>query len=221
MCDINRGVSQGSVLGPTLYILCIYYFTKASDVLVSVLFTDDTTLFYSGKNIQEVMEVVNVSLKKIKQWFDQNKFVLSVNKTTFILFNGKRKNIDISIKIDGMEIQRVQETKFLGVIISEDLSWKSHINYTKGKIAKSISVLHKVKLLFNHSALLILYNSLIIQYLTYCVEISGTTCKTYAQPLFILQQRALKTINNCRHRDSSNPSFNVFYTLSLTNKLIN
>lgn len=114
---------------------------------------------------------------------------------------------EVSLKIDGVEIQRVKEAKFLGVIIDEDLTWKSHINYTKGKIAKAIAVLHKVKFSLNNYALLTLYNTMIVPYLTYCVEIWGSTCKTYTQPLFILQKRALKIISKSHYRDPSNPLF--------------
>ena len=205
--DINCGVPQGSILGPLLFLLYINDLPKASNTLQSILFADDTTLFYSGKNLKEVIEVVNTELIKIKHWFDSNKLVLNVNKTNFILFNDRGSNIDISLKIDRMEIQRVKETKFLGIIIDNELSWKPHIINTRNKVAKSIAVLYKVKSFLNQPALIILYNSLIMPYLTYGVEIWGTTYKTYTQPLFILQKKALKIINNTRYRDPSNPLF--------------
>ena len=50
-------------------------------------------------------------------------------KKNSILFNDRGKSIDKSIKINGTEMERFEKTKFLGVIIDKDLSWKSHINY--------------------------------------------------------------------------------------------
>uniref|UniRef100_A0A8C6KCG5 Reverse transcriptase domain-containing protein n=1 Tax=Nothobranchius furzeri TaxID=105023 RepID=A0A8C6KCG5_NOTFU len=206
LCEINCGVPQGSVLGPKLFILFINDLVNVSKTLCTILFADDTTLFYSGSNIEEVAKVINDELIQIKSWFDINRLTLNLNKTHFILFNDK-KNSDVSLEIDGIEIQRVKETKFLGVLIDEDLSWKSHISYIKGKIAKSLGVLHRLKFLLTNSGLLALYNSLLVPHLTYCVEIWGATYKNYTQPVFILQKRALRIINYSGCRDPSNPLF--------------
>ena len=53
-CGINRGVPQGSILGPILFILDMNDFVKASDLLQIILFADDTTLFYSGKTYRKL-----------------------------------------------------------------------------------------------------------------------------------------------------------------------
>uniref|UniRef100_A0A8C6MKE1 Reverse transcriptase domain-containing protein n=1 Tax=Nothobranchius furzeri TaxID=105023 RepID=A0A8C6MKE1_NOTFU len=204
--DIYYGVPQGSVLGPKLFILFINDLVNVSNLLGTVLFADDTTLFYSGLNIHEVTQVINSELIKVKKWFDINRLSLNLNKTNYILFNNKR-SCDVSLMIDGMEIQRVKETKFLGVMFDESLTWKSHVGYIKGKIAKAIGVLYRVKFLLNLSGLLTLYHSLIEPYLFYCLEIWGATCKTFTQPLIILQKRALRIINNSNYRDHTNQLF--------------
>ncbi len=71
-----------------------------------------------------------------------NKLSLNFDKTNFMIFTNKDKSINDPITIDGAEITRVGETKFWGVMIDENLSWKSHINYTKKKISKIIALLH-------------------------------------------------------------------------------
>uniref|UniRef100_A0A8C6NRY6 Reverse transcriptase domain-containing protein n=1 Tax=Nothobranchius furzeri TaxID=105023 RepID=A0A8C6NRY6_NOTFU len=217
--EINYGVPQGSVLGPKLFILFINDLVSVSKLLSTVLFADDTTLFYSGSDINEVTRVINVELIKVNNWFDINRPSVNLNKTNFILFND-RDNKDVTIKLNGMDIQRVKETKFLGVIFDEAITWKSHIGCNRGKIAKAIAVLHKVKFLLNSSGLLTLYDSLIVPYLTYCVEIWGSTCKTHTQPLFILHKRALRIINNNHYRDPSNPLF-IKYKLLKFYDLVN
>uniref|UniRef100_A0A8C6KUZ5 Reverse transcriptase domain-containing protein n=1 Tax=Nothobranchius furzeri TaxID=105023 RepID=A0A8C6KUZ5_NOTFU len=139
--DIHYGVPQGSVLGPKLFIMFINDLVNVSHILGTVLFADDTPLFYSGLNIHEVTQVINSELVKVKKWFDINRLSLNLNKTNFILFNNKRSR-DVSLTIDGMEIQRVKETKFLGVMFDGSLTWNSHISYIKGKVAKAIAVLY-------------------------------------------------------------------------------
>lgn len=65
MCRITCGVSQGSVLGPKLFTLFINEICKVSDLLSFVLFADDTTLYCSGNNLQELLTKVLRTLNRI------------------------------------------------------------------------------------------------------------------------------------------------------------
>ena len=47
--SLSIGVPQGSILGPLMFIIFINDFALDSE-LISILFTDDTTLFHSGKD---------------------------------------------------------------------------------------------------------------------------------------------------------------------------
>ena len=73
--DIACGVPQGSVLGPKLFILYINDICKVSELLKSVLFADDTNIFGSGQNLQQILDIITSEFRKIKQWFDMNKLV--------------------------------------------------------------------------------------------------------------------------------------------------
>ena len=59
------GVPQGSVLGPLLFLLCINDLQYVSQRLFSIIFADDTNLFISGKDINEMTHALNVELKSI------------------------------------------------------------------------------------------------------------------------------------------------------------
>ncbi len=79
------------------------------------------------------------------------------------------------IWVNCIEIERVYENKFLGVIIDDKLCWKPHINNVKTKMSKIIAIFYKAKKVLNKQSLYTPYCSLLLPYITYCVEIWGNT----------------------------------------------
>lgn len=205
--EISCGVPQGSILGPKLFNLYINDLFKASKTLKMVLFADDTNLFYSNENYGELIRTINVELVRVKSWMDKNKLSLNLNKTKAMFFGKYKANSNIKLNIDGVEIEKVSEYKFLGVTIDEKLTWKPHIKHVQSKVSKSIAVINRVKHLLQNDALRILYCSMILPYLTYCVEIWGNNYKSSIHPLVILQKRAVRIIHKAGYRDHTNCLF--------------
>lgn len=77
---VTCGVPQGSVLGPKLFILYINDICNVSRLLKCVLFADDTTLYCSGKNLEQLLNTAKQELNILKNWFDINKLSLNINK---------------------------------------------------------------------------------------------------------------------------------------------
>ncbi len=161
-----------------------------------VLFADDTNIFCSGDNLQEIIQVVTLELGKLKGWFDRNKLSLTLSKTKIRLFGNYKINAQLHIQVDGVDIERVSESKFLGVIIDEKIIWKSHIKHVQAKLSKSISVLRKAKHGLDHKLLHILYCSVVLPYLNYCSEVWGNNCKCSLHAISVLQKRAIRIIHD-------------------------
>ena len=51
--------------------------------------------------------------------------------------------LDLSVEINNHKLVRVKETTFLGIILDEHLSWKSHISHIASKVSKSIGIIYK------------------------------------------------------------------------------
>ena len=73
--DIICGVPQGSILGPLLFILYINDIVNTSNMLQFILFADDTTILFSDKDISNKVDLINMELKEVTNWF-KNKQVI-------------------------------------------------------------------------------------------------------------------------------------------------
>ena len=154
------------------------------------------------------MRTMNNELKEISLWLKVNKLSLNIKKTHFMIFSSKNKpNPNVCINIDGETIYETAKTKFLGVIIDNKLSWKDHILYISGKLARGTGVLLKVRRYLTKEALISLYYSFVYLYLIYCNHVWGLACKTHMNTLFLLQKRIIRIIAGVNRRSHTDPIF--------------
>ena len=118
------GVSQGSILGPRLFILYINGLCKVSNIVKFILFADDTNIYSSCFDLKELCVNINKELEKLKEWFALNKLSLNVSKTNFMRFGNRHSNVKIELRIGDKEIEEVFVTKFSGVLMDIKLNRK-------------------------------------------------------------------------------------------------
>ena len=78
---------QGSILGPLLFLLYVNDIANVSKLLFPILFADDNNVFLSGKNIDQMTNIMNDELDSIFIWLNYNKPSLNVKKTQFMVFS--------------------------------------------------------------------------------------------------------------------------------------
>ena len=193
MQNVNCGVPHGSLLGPLLFIY-INDFCKSSDVLSFILFADDSNLFYSHRNPNSLVNVVNSELDKVTQWIKANKLSLNLQKTKYMLFSNSIDTLPKNIIFDDTPLEVVSFIKFLGISVDNKLSWKYHIDNTCKIISQNIGIINKLKFHFPTSSLLMLYSSLILPYLNYGILTWGNTQQTLLNRLLLLQKKSLRII---------------------------
>ena len=204
--EIKCGVPQGSILGPLLFLIYINDLATVSKACVSILFADDSNVFISGKDVEVMCEKLNNDMENIRQWLCCNKLSLNVSKTHYMVFTPRNKQVEnLNIKIQNTNIERVSVTKFLGVMIDAQLSWKCHIEYTCKKISKCLGVILKARKKLNKSVLLNLYYSFAYPYFIYCNHVWGNTYPTNLNKMILLQKKLIRIVTCSPYRAHSKP----------------
>ena len=164
-----------------------------------ILFADDTNIFLNGRSLNELTNVMNTELEKMVEWLKANRLSLNVKKTHYMVFRSRQCHTFTynNLKVNGVAIDRVEHTKFLGVTIDSLLSWQQHISNVKGKVARALGIICKAKKNLSKESLITLYYSIIYPYLIYCVEVWGNASATHVISLFNLQKKLSKLSEMC------------------------
>jgi len=156
----------------------------------------------------------------VSNWFKTNKLSVNASKTNFMILgtphmtNKHDYHDSLQIILDGTKLDRVTNTKFLGIVIDENITWKHHIDATSKTISRNIGVINKLKHYIPERILHSLYCSLVMPYINYGILVWGNACKTYVDKIFKIQKWAMRVISNSHYRSHSDP---IFKRLNITN----
>ena len=150
--------------------------------------------------------MLNLEMDKLSIWFQANRLSLNLKKTKFMVVKPRQKRsiCNIQISIDNQNIVKVKETNFLGVILDENLNWKSEISHVANKVVKS----SRCSFFLPKTSLRMLYYSLIYPYFYYCNIVWALTFETNLCHLVILQKHIINIINKSHFNAHTDPIFN-------------
>ena len=131
---VTSGVPQGSVLGPTLFIIYINDLPSSVDCCVS-LNADDTLLY---PDVKTATDAANFQLRvdALYNWSKRWKMQFNYNKCHAIAF-GNRTYFP-SYKLGSTPLEWVKDSKYLGVTIQTSLKFDKHIEHKTRQAASNV-----------------------------------------------------------------------------------
>ena len=145
-----------------------------------------------------------------------NKLSLNAKIYRFMIFHMPNKHITLPIlRISNTNIVKVNEFNFLGLTLDTRLDWKRNSNNISNKISRTIGVLNKLTNILPQHIRTIIYNTLILPHLNYCILCWGFKCNR----VFALEKKAVRIITCSKYNAHTEPLFKTVKLLKFTDLL--
>lgn len=239
--EVMFGVPQGSVLGPTLFLIYINDLCNLKIENANIFsYADDTALVFSGNSWPMVKVNAELGLSQVADWLITNLLTLNTTKTNYICFsinNRTQPPTDFNLKIHKCDvnnlnsnckcpaINNVLHTTYLGIVVDYRLTWYLHLEQVSNRIRKLIWIFRSLRHIIpkfetksqssTRNLLNEIYVSLVQSILTYCIPIWGGAAKTKFIGVERAQRALLKVMYFKHIRYPSNSLYSISNLLSV------
>lgn len=192
----SKGVCQGGILSPLIFIL---YIRRLNLILGSnvknLQFADDLVVYASGSNLSHIVKIVNDALAKLNEYFSYLNLDVNPSKSKVVVFGKQYSNVP-SVFYNKCPLSIATDVKFLGVLFSHNLSWNNYIKHLISKANKAVNILKSLSGTYwgaDPKILLTLYKSLVRSHFEYGFFCFAADVK-YVNNLDIFQNKCLRLI---------------------------
>ena len=196
----NIGVPQGSILGPTLFIMYVNDLFKVinNEVCKMIMYADDTVVYASSNTMDEGFSNLERSLCSIIQWCNNNRLTLNIGKTKHMIIGptlNENLVVQNNLHYNNKKIDIVSEYNYLGIELDNKLTMENHINKSVCKANKKLYMIYKLRKCLSKKTTSLLYKQLVRPHLEYCDFLIDSSLKKHVDKFDRVQKRALRIIN--------------------------
>ena len=153
------------------------------------LFADGTICFISDKNFNSSESLVEIELNRLQKCINAHKLTIKFHpkKSSYCIFKPRGKcfpvNFDRGLEIGSNLLKYKATTKYLCIILDENLTWEGHTKELNQKLIKYTGIFSsKVRYCLPMACQKTVYNAFIFSRLNYGSEVYVNTKKKYIQP---------------------------------------
>ena len=192
---VASGVPQGTVLGPILFLCHINDLTQCVNSQVR-LFADDCLLYRPIDTFQDHL-ILQKDLSSLEKW--ASLWGMKFNAKKCYILRIRNKMNYLFYKLDNSILQQVTDNPYLGLQISQDLKWNTHICNISKKANSTLGFLQRNLKHCPKSCRLTAYLSLVRSTLEYGSIVWDSHYRTDIDRLERIQSKAARFINQDFH----------------------
>ena len=170
----HKGVPQGTVLGPLLFLLYVNDIEVSSGSVGISQYADDTCLLASDKCPEQASSILSAEMSRVVTFFEQHRLNINVSKTSFLIFRKRHLNHrceSVSLLVNDTKISQVSSAKYLGVMLDQNLTFDAQVRQVLRKTACAIKVIYSIRDNFPRLTRLTIMNALVCSHFIYCAPL--------------------------------------------------
>jgi hypothetical protein len=186
-----------------------------------LFYADDTSIIVTSPKLENFETKIDKLFGDINKWFQINHLILLVNynKTHYLQFTNKNsQDYNLKLHYQCNDVKSTSNTKFLGLIIDDCLSWKAHIDQMMSKLNTACFAIRAIQAIMSPETLRMVYFAYVHSIMSYGITFWGN--KPYCDKIFKIKKRAIRIITNSRMRDPCRELFKKLEILPLYSQYI-